>query len=453
MRNITINIYPRTNTGNNYFNFGTLQSGLIPVGSLEYTTTGNDVSNIYAFNSMKINYSLFSSDITSVLTLTMNVPETPSNILRSGQPIIITDNGSTIFEGVVLTPNYNVLKVNKDSRSNVVVTLILAPSILQLTKLPMLFDVEQKNQIDGLLGIDTAIILAANVTQQVGTEDLLNYMVSNTDLQDFFNKAITYSGLPDEIYLMAQAGQVRDSVLRISIDFTNTVFYQQEDGECIIRQLDATIKTPFIIDPTNSTQFDLFPAILEHTYIDGAANTLAVVSNYNILSPGVGISTNANANYLSYAPNPEFYPRVQELQNTGWFSGSIEHTPINNNIVNNPSLAPFLNGLQTTPNQYMVSSDQYGASQNFIAAYQALITAKMMGAALVNYQNLMCTISLDDPYLTTDTSLILGTCVDIINSDMKAGLIATYSRDYSLAGSFITLNLVPLGSCTGYWVN
>lgn len=451
IRTITITIYARTNTSDNTYKYNSLNLlNTIPVDS-------SDVSNVYRFNSMNINYSILSSSTTSTLILTMNVPMDTTNVLRSGQNIEITDNGNTIFQGTVLSARYTVLPVNENGTGgNMLAILTLAPSIYQLTLLPMIFDTTQKAQVDSLLGINTDVLLVGNTAQQVSSQTLLDYMITNTDFLDFFDKTITYSGLPTNVFLMAKAGQSRDSVLRSSIDFANTVFYQQEDGELIIRQLAASIRAPFAVNIANNIQSDGFPGILEYDYVDNAASTPAIISNYNILNPELGIVANATANYLSYKPNPTYFPRVQQLQSTGWFSGILDHAPINSNITAEPSLQVFLNGLQTQPDQYVISSAQQGAKQNFITAYQALVTGKAMGEALATYSTLECQISLDDVYFPEVTStnyMLLGKCVDILNCDMKAGLIGAYSRDYSAAGSYINLHLIPLGSCTGYWSN
>ncbi len=450
MRLITITIYARPNTNDNSYNFSSLNKlNNIP------PAYDRDVSSIYQYNSMEINYSITSSSVTSTLILTMNQAMTVTNVLRSGQPIEITDNSNIIFQGTLLSLKYNMLPINENGQGGMVVFITLSQSIYQLTLLPMIFDNNQKNQIDNLLKINTTTILVGK-TQLVKTDLLMDYMVSNTDLLKYFIKNISYSGLPNTVYLMATAGQVRDSILRASIDFAHTIFYQQENGQLIIRPLDATIKAPITLNIANNQQLKGIVGILDYEYTDNAASTPAVISNYNILNPNIGIIANAQANYLSYTPNPTYYPRIQQLQSTGWFSGQMSNTQINNNIVQDPSLSQFLDGLQTKPNQYMLSSAQYGAKQNFISSYQALLTGKEMGQALTTYANLECRISLDDKYypeITADNYMLLGKCVDILNCDMKAGIIATYTRSYSQSGSFVVLNIAPLGSYTGYWVN
>ena len=345
------------------------------------------------------------------------------------------------------------LRISGDSKGNMLVTLTLCPSIYQLTLLPMIFDNTQKTQIDKLLGIDTNTFLIGNATQQVSTASLLSYMISNTDFSTNFNGTIEAT-LPETVYLMASAGQTRDSILRSSIDFTNSVFYQAENGDWIIRQLDSTIGANFLLNITNDTQSAGLPGILSYSYTDNSPLIPAIFSNYNIIQAGLGIGSNASNVYLSYKPNPLFYPRIKQLQDNGWFSGELGHTPINNNIINNPSTASYLNGLQQSTSQYILSSSQEGAQQNFIAAYQALLTGKEIGKSLTNYSTLECLLSLDDEYLTLNTEnpqLLLGYCVDILNCDMTSGIIAAYSRNYSSAGSFISLNIAPLGSITGYW--
>jgi len=45
----------------------------------------------------------------------------------------------------------------------------------------------------------------------------------------------------------------------------------------------------------------------------------------------------------------------------------------------------------------------------------------------------------------------LGTIINVPNSELGAGIIATYNRNYSNKGAFATLNICPLGSITGVW--
>ena len=455
MRNISIKIYPRLNTRDIQYYF-TSNNVLNDLPKFDATDINPDVSSLYQFVNMSLNYSIQSSNITSSIVLSLNTTLAGGNTIRSGQYIEITDNGRFIFQGVMLSCQYQQTLVGNNSIGGIYLMATIVPSLYQLTLLPMLFDSIQKSQIDGLLGIDTTSILVGEVAQQISTQTLLDYMITNTDYQTFFKRAIRASGLPENVFLMATSGQNRDSVLRTSIDFTNTVLFQKENGEINIRQLDAKIKAPFNINIGDrfNIESEIYPDVLEFTYLDNAAVTPAVVNSYSILTPNLSVSADTQSNFISYKPNPKFFLRVKQLQDTGWFSGQINHTPINTNIVQDPTIRTILSRVQTIPDQYMLSSAQSGAKQDYITSYQQLMLGKTMGQALTGYAGLECLISIDDKYLeNVDTQDLLGTCVDILNCDMASGIIATYNRSYSLDGSYISLNIVPLGSCTGYWTN
>ena len=445
MRQITITIYPRLNTNDNTYIFNSQQSNYEAL-----SLTNKTVNASYEFISLELNYSIQSSNVTSVLILGITEKPNVANILRSGQPIEITENGATVFQGQILAINYKLQAINNNEGGYYAI-LTLCPSIFQLTLLPMLFDPIQKGQIDNLLNIDTTLILAGGVGQEVDPNALTAYMESNTDFFTFFNRNIQAYDLPSTLFLMSEAGSLRDNVLRSSIDVANVVFYQREDGTLIIRQLDASLLAPFNIDLANNVDINVL-GVLSFDYHDRAALTPAVVGNYSILSPDLGVAANVVNNYISIKPNPQFYPRVQQLQNTGWFSGILGHTPINNNIVSNPTMQKFLTGLQTTIDQYLISSGQIGAAQDFITAYQTLLTAKEAGQMLTNYATLEFTITPDDPYYVDQTNqYLLGKCININNCELSAGIIATYTRTYSKSGTHYSFNVVPIGSITGFW--
>lgn len=447
MRNLQITVFARPNTNDNTFSF------------LSNSATANpgQEDQTYAFISAMLNYSVQGSSVTSTVIFSMNTPLSGTNVIRSGQPIKIMDGADEIFEGQII-PKYQSLPISDNGRGGLYLIATLIPSIFQLTVTPMVFDSNQAQQINSLLGIDLATILAGNVAQQVATSDLLSYIVTNTDYKNIFQKTISPQNLPASVFLMATAGQSRDMVLRASIDFTNTVLYQQEDGNIIIRQLDSGIKTPFSLDLANANSGEVNNgepkiSILEYSYQDNAVLCPGVVSNYALLPANQSIAADVSVLLVSYKPSATFYPRIQQLQNTGWFVGSIVNSQINQNIVSDPTVAAILQGYQSYPDQYMTSSAQFGAKEDFIAAYQALLTGKQLGQALTGYANLECLISLDDPYLpTAGMGNILGSCVTIQNCDLGEGLIATYSRSYSAEGSYMSLNIVPLGSITGYWL-
>lgn len=446
MRNIQISISARPGTTDTEFNFFTNSSVSNP----------NQETQTYEFVSANLSYSLTSSSVTSQIVFSMNEPMSTNNIIRSGQLVKIIDGADVVFEGQII-PKYVCLPVSDSGQGGMYLMGTLVPSIFQLTVTPMVFDATQANYINSLLGIEVASILIGNVSQDVDVSTLLTYMVSNTDYSNSFLKTVQYSGLPDQVFLMASAGQKRDEVLRTSLDYTNTVIYQQEDGTIIIKQLTSTEKCPFSIDLANANFGELNSdvnnkvTLLTFEYDDNALTTPSVISNYALIPAGTGLIVDTG--YANYKPNPDFYPRIQQLQNTGWFVGQITNCQINSNIMADPALAAILIGYQTSKDQYMTSTlSTITNDSGFFTTYQSLITAKQLGAALTDYAKITGTITLDDPNLpTTGMGNILGTCIDIQNCDMKSGLIASYARTYSANGSFISFNIVPLGSITGYW--
>jgi hypothetical protein len=451
MRRILISIYPRPNAIN--------KNGA-PDNSYMYNS--QDIVNpnsTYEFNSMMLNYSLQSSAVTSTLILGMNEPQSLSNVLRSGQPVEIIDNGDIVFQGVILAPRYKLLPMSEDSRGGLYVFITLAPSIYQLTSTPMIFDANQAKQVSELTGINVQNLLAGEVAQNATSASFINYMISNTDYKSFFGHEINVYDLSSNVFVMADAGQSRDSVLRSSIDFNNVVLYQSENGIIYIRQLDSTIAAPFNLDLSNqfndsdiNTTTPTVP-LLDYEYFENAASTPSVVSNYNMLPPNLGIANSVAANILSYMPNPEFFPRVSQLAKTGWFVGEIGQTQINNNIITDPTVAKVISGYDAQIDKYMIRSPQIGAANQSTVSYQTLLTGKQLGQALVNYAILEGTISLDDRNISIQQNMgsVLGTIIKMQNCDMESGIIATCSRNYSSSGSYLTFSIAPLGSITGYW--
>ncbi len=421
-------------------------------------------SQIYQFINLNLNYSVLTSQITSTLVLGMNEPINESNVIRSGQPVQITDNGQIVFQGLVLSPRYTLLPMTENSQGGSYLIATLAPSIYQLTLTPVIFDQIQVQQIQAITGVDVGAILVGDVTQLVETDDLLDYMISNTDYSNFFQKGISAQDLGDNLFLMASVDQMRDPVLRQSIDYYNCVLYQQEDGTIVIRQLDSALEAPFDIDLANqfvgngyipNTAIDTIPIVplLSYEYVDNAYSTPAVVSNYCMIDAATSVSSNAQQCVLTYAPNSKFFPRIKELELGGWFTGQVGITQLNDNIINDPTTAAAIKGFQQNPDQYMVASQASGVKEQGLAAYQALLTAKQMALGLAGYATINATISLDDPNLPADLGSVIGTVIQVQSCDLSAGLIATLSRSYSADGSYMNFNIVPLGSYTGYWTN
>lgn len=444
MRNIQIFIESREGTDDNIYNF----------------TTQNELTEVYSFAECILNYSIQSSQSLSKIILDMNQPLNDSNVLRSGQPVIIFDDGQKVFEGILNCVQYMMLPINDQGQGKQVMIGMLSPSICQLTITPTIFDIDQAKQISKLLDIDVSALLIGNFRQSVKTIKLLEYIITNMDYDRIFKKKILYYDLPEELYIMASAAQSRDEVLRYSMDYYNTVLYQQEDGQIIIRQLDANIECPFDVDTMNfslgnpnTEEFVPIVPMLQYSYTENAYNTPSIISNYGILPDGVAISSGAKNFAVSYSPNEKFYPRINQLLKTGWFTGQLGNSQINDNIISSPIIASALKNFQINKDQYMNSIIPTGLLKDtFFLAYQAMITGKQMGQALTGYSNFNGTISLDDPNLPK-LGNILGSIMQVFNSDMKAGIIASLTRQYGKGGSYLSFSLAPLGSITGYWKN
>lgn len=452
MRDISISVYKRPNTDDNEFVFLTNNK----------LTNPNQEEQVYQFLSLQINRSVQTSNLSGSIIFGMNRPLNRKNVIRSGQLIQISDSGNIKFQGVLFI-SYESLPISSQGGSAGMYMIgTLMPNIYYLTLAPMIFNSDQAKQISDMLKVDVPSFLVGNDAQKVKTDDLLNYIVTNTDYSNFFNKKIKNYDLPDSVYLMASADMKKDSVLRASIDFTNCVMYQQEDGTIVIRQLDANVKCPFSLDVSNQafgsfnqgTSSQNSVSMLNFKYNDNSAITPAIVSNYCMVSSEISISNDVESLIVSYTPNKKFYPRIDQLLKSGWFVAQMSNTQLNTNIISDPTLKEVIEGYRSNQDQYINSSNPIGVNQEFYTAYQEMITAKQLGQALTGYASIKCTISLDDPnYPTDNANNILGSCVEIQNCDMEKGLIAVTCERYGASGSYIDLNIVPLGSITGYWKN
>lgn len=449
MRNIIITIYPLPNTSDITYVF---------------SSESNYTEQVYALSSLILNYSILSSAIESELILSMNQTPKSTNQFRSGQLVEIVDNGYVVFQGSILKVMNKLLPVNDGGQGGWYTLLTIVPSIYQLYVSPVIFDKAQAEQINDLTGLNVVAILAAQVTQKINTQLLLDYMISNTFYNIKWNKTIESNNLPNEVFLMSDLGSSRDSVLRSSIDAYNTVLYQQEDGNIIIRQLSTNeaYNAPFNIDLDNKSaiastisnaQDVPFIPLLTCDYIDNTSLIPSVVSNYAMLSPNLSSASGSSWNVLSYKPNPVFFPRVSQLAQAGWFVGAIGNTSIGTNIISDPTTSAVFKKYSSSRDQYMIVSKSSNVKDPSTAAYQALLTAKQLGIALMNYYTINALISLDDQYIDQESDMvnIIGKIIQIQNCDMQAGVIANCSRIYNAQGSYLNFSILPLGSITGYW--
>ena len=442
-----------------------------------FVFNGINADPIYAFSSATVNYSISSSNVTSMLFLTVvgGMPET-QDAIRSGQYVTIEDNGDIIFQGNVLSAVFKQSIIPASGISQLMLNITLAPSIFQLALAPLIFDNAQATNIGKLLGIDIAASLVGK-TQQSKISDFFNGIIQNTDYSNYFKKTIQYSDLDNSVYTITGTGATIDSVVRSTLSYFNAVFYQQEDGTIIVRQLDPSIESPFDIDLNNqnlsttsvTSSPDIIPVapLLEWEYVDNACSTPSIVSGYNIISANIASLINNNTKtdsfplIVSYKPNSVYYPRMGELISTGWFVGAINNTQINDNIVTDPALSTIVEKYFQFNEQYLTASTASGApnsvsfnNQNIITAYQKLMATKEMASLLARYSSVSGYISLDDPNLqNVNLNKVVGTCLQIGNCDMKSGIIASCSRMYSIGTPLLAITVLPLGSITGYWKN
>lgn len=448
MRDISISITSRPTLDDNIFAFDSLNQFV--------------QDQPYALLYCELNYSVLSSNITGILRLAMSRAVSSDTVLKSGQPIVIKDNGYTVFEGILYSPKYFLGQLDEQGPNEFFVEIVLTPSIFQLTKAPMIFDFRQVAQIKQLTGVDVTSILAAQVNQSIDTDSLLQYITSNTDYSNIFGREIQNpdDSLPDSVFLMADVNEPKDSVLRSSLDYLNIVMYQEESGDIVIRQLDDKVKCPFNIDLHNTpvtlsdaNQTPIVPMV-QYMYSDNACDTPSVTTNYAVLDPGLSVVGQTSELILSYAGNPEFFPRLEQLQKSGWFVGQTGRTQINRNIVSDPTTQAVLNGYEAKKDQYMINVIPDNVAVNeFISSYQALETGKQMALGLMSYAEIDGIISLDDPNLPNDLSKILGTSIDIMNCELQSGIVTTYTRVYGERQSQMRMTILPLGSITGYYAS
>jgi len=452
MRDIQISIYKRVGVdSDNEFAY---------VSSNDLNGDGNDLANFYAFTSLTLNYSILTSSVTSTLVMSMSKPLNSWNALRSGQYIQIWDNSNTIFQGVLLSCQYQLMPTDNGS-GGLFFIATLAPSIYQLTLAPLIFNAKQAEQLKQVTGVDVAAILAGQVAQKINATTLLDYVVKNTDYGSFFNQTILSNDLPEDVFIMATSGQVKDTMLRQSIDYANCVMYQQETGEIVIRQLDVSLEAPIELDLDNDfTNFNytndqakkIVPVLL-YQYTDNAYSTPCVVSNYAMLTPDLANIAKTDTLVITSAPSSEYYPRLEQLQRSGWFTGQIGQTEINNNVVSDPTTAKVFDEYNKNYKAYQKQATTNNAKSPLITAYQSLLTAKELASSIVNYATLSATISLDNKNIPDDINTLLGSIITIQNCDLDCGVVATIAREYSLMGSYMTMNIAPMGSYTGFWKN
>ena len=432
----------------------------------------------YSIMSAQFNHSITQSNVLSKITLISTKPYSIDIAFQGGQPVRVWDGSKIIFDGVIVRPIYYIRNQMQYC------DLVLGLYTYQLTRTPLFFTSDQLAEIAKLLNIpNLSSSVAGNVSLPVGLGTLLDTIKSGTDYS-VYGKNTWVADIGDvgnTVYIMAQTGQTKDTILRQSIDFLNEVFYQQESGEWVLKTLNTKNYAPFTIDVTNQLATTMkdklaipvgsgisgtIPSLTDLYFVDNSYDTPLYTTNYGMVPPDiVNAAGGAQSFIVSVTPNLSKFKRMSQLANSSWFIGDYSFTDINGDIVSDPAMAQTFNQGYIAQNPYLTSAG-YGLDKNRnmvtveskFTAYQMLLTYKDMARKLTNYYQMVGTFLLDDPALKApdgapmELGNILGTIVPIGKSAMESGIVATTCRSYNEDGiASLSISLVPLGSIAGKW--
>lgn len=383
-------------------------------------------------------------------TMTLLVRD-PKVYIQSGQPIEVQQNGVTIYQGIVLSATS---KLNGD---NDIIQLQLIPSAGQLSLCNFMFDRTIRDQIQKLTGVDMSLLLITGFNAEVSTQKLLDVMIANTVYQNQFqHNLVIANDLPSELRVVSDITDSKEIVLRKSLQWFNTVAYQQENGKIIIKQLDSRLQCPFSIDYMNQGASlyiaDQKPclAVLDREFDDNALS-YSTLSSYSILQANLEEALKANNNKLTVSPNYKYFDRVKVLQENGWIIGKIMQIPLNDSFLKDPAYTEALKGMQSQPTQYFNSTGGSATAKEFYSNYQRMVTQQAMAAQMSGYWILKATVSIDDAFFPDGVGDIQGTIINIDNAPVKQGIIASYTKEFSATSSFIHMIILPVGTITGFW--
>jgi hypothetical protein len=375
----------------------------------------------------------------------------PKVYIQSGQPIEVQQNGVTIYQGIVLSATS---KLNGD---NDIIHLQLIPSAGQLSLCNFMFDRTIRDQIQKLTGVDMSLLLITGFNAEISTQKLLDVMIANTVYQNQFqHNLVIANDLPMNLRVLSDVVDSKEVVLRKSLQWFNTVAYQQESGKIIIRQLDSRLQCPFSIDYINQGASlyiaDQKPclAVLDREFDDNALS-YSTLSSYSILQANLEEALKANNNKLTVSPNYKYFDRVKVLQENGWIIGKIMQIPLNSSFLENPAYTEALKGMQSQPTQYFNSTGGSATAKEFYSNYQRMVTQQAMSAQMSGYWILKATVSIDDAFFPYGVGDIQGTIINIDNAPVKQGIIASYTKEFSASSSFIHMIILPVGTITGFW--
>jgi len=375
----------------------------------------------------------------------------PKVYIQSGQPIQIQQNGVTIYQGIILSAT------NKLEGDNDIVQLQLMPSASQLSLCNFIFDQTIRDQIQKITGINMEVLLITGLNAKVSTQKLLDVMINNTTYKNQFqHDSVLINDLPSELRVVSDITDSKEIVLRKSLQWFNTVAYQQENGKIIIRQLDSKLQCPFSIDYMNQGASLYLAnqkpclAVLDREFNDNALS-YSTLSSYSILQANVAEALKADNNKLTVSPNYKYFDRVKVLQENGWIIGKIMQIPLNDSFLKDPAYSNALKGMQSSPTQYFNSTGGSATDKEFYSAYQRMVTQQAMAAQMSGYCILKATVSIDDAFFPDGVGDIQGTIINIDNAPVKQGIIASYTKEFSSNGSFIHMIILPVGTITGFW--
>lgn len=402
----------------------------------------------HGFISCQLSYDINRFNPIGTMTLLVRDPKV---YIQSGQPIQIQQNGVTIYQGEVLSAKSK-LTIEGD-----IVQLQLMPSSGQISLCNFILDQTIRDQIQKLTGINMEVLLITGLTTTVSTQKLFSVMIANTVYKNQFqHDSVIVEDVPIELRIVSDVTDTKEIVLRKSLQWFNTVAYQQENGKIIIRQLDSRLQCPFSIDYLNQGS-NLYLAnqkpclaVLDREFDDNALS-FSTISSYSILQANLAEALKVNNNKLTVAPNYKYFPRVKVLQDNGYIISKIIQIPLNDSFLKDPAYSNALKKMQSSPTQYFNSTGGSATDKEFYSAYQRMVTQQAMAAQMSGYWILKATVSIDDAFFPDGVGDIQGTIINIDNAPVKQGIIASYTKEFSANGSFIHMIILPVGTITGFW--
>ncbi len=434
---------------------------------------GDDNDNdIYKFLHMQLNYSITQSSNPSFVDIGIDLNTLdPDRLIQSGQEI-------------------NVYVIADDSTA---LQLIFAGWVRSIDRTCSMQGTYMRLNIDNVLGELT--ILGSNTnfndaTQQYNTI-MLNIAANKVNLVPFLNTIANGSlltdvpyaqqstlsktenwftfidgnapALPDTLWALCQVNKPRDDVLREILFPYNRILWQNPQGDYIIQPLfyDDKADSAWNVDLFNNDGNWLSWDISDHAgeMINRIDCQFAAILPFN----GYGNANYSDNNiYTSSFANPTYYPRMNQLQQSGLFDTSILTTKaLDSSLITDASLINSLtnalgqNNVQPLLKQNPVHLSPNSTNSNTVPAIYA--SNEM---AINNMKAYTTSVVYDYNNQTDDSGFLdmpLAKIVDFTsNGLLEYDSMLCFSCSLNIdvnSGATLLANFTPVESICGQWYN